>query len=50
MVICGWCSRLLELGRGAISHGICEPCREQYFPGVLPLDEQPKATPGAVQP
>ncbi len=34
MVICAWCSKLLELGRGPVSHGICPPCQEEYFPGV----------------
>lgn len=33
-VLCGWCSKLLQLGRGPVSHGICKPCHEEYFPGV----------------
>lgn len=33
-VLCAWCSKLLQLGRGPVSHGICKPCHLEYFPDI----------------
>lgn len=34
-LICAWCKRVLREGDGVdahASHGLCESCREKYFP------------------
>lgn len=31
-VICAWCSKLLHLGKGPVSHGICKACHKENFP------------------
>ena len=33
---CGWCGRVLELGEGPTSHGICPSCRAEHFGDELP--------------
>ncbi len=34
-VVCSWCQAVIRSGNPAlqVSHGICEPCREEHFPG-----------------
>ncbi len=34
--VCGWCGRVLELGEGVVSHGICPRCRAEHFGDELP--------------
>lgn len=31
-LVCAWCQRVLREGSGPTSHGLCESCREKYFP------------------
>ena len=36
IIVCAWCNLTLVPGIGPdISHGICEPCQQQFFPGVF---------------
>lgn len=32
--VCSWCQAVIRSGNPAlqVSHGICEPCREEHFP------------------
>jgi len=40
MVLCGWCNKLLRMGRGPVSHGICTACANEHFPGIpIPVIE-----------
>lgn len=35
ITVCAWCSLTMRPGVGPdITHGICEPCFELFFPGV----------------
>lgn len=34
MELCAWCGFMMHYGRGPVSHGICPPCREVFFPEV----------------
>lgn len=55
-VICAWCTATIKDGDPArVSHGICEPCAEKYFPAAaarrapqnfLPGDYRPRADAG----
>ncbi|OAI38882.1 hypothetical protein AYO38_08660 [bacterium SCGC AG-212-C10] len=33
-VICAWCDRILEIGAGRVSHGICPQCEERVVGAV----------------
>lgn len=36
IIVCAWCNLTLSPGIGPdISHGICEPCQQLFFPGVV---------------
>jgi hypothetical protein len=31
-VVCAWCTRLISRGSVPLSHGMCEVCRDEFFP------------------
>jgi hypothetical protein len=31
-VLCAWCKTVLKEGSAKVTHGICPPCRDRYFP------------------
>ena len=46
-VECAWCNRILQAGRGPVSHGLCEDCLPKVLAEVLqradgPDDDQPR--------
>lgn len=34
LIMCSWCGFMMRFGRGPTSHGICKPCKLDFFPDV----------------